>query len=899
MKTIQLTINGTNLSSFVKYPISFTRKNLDESLNLLEITLFSTTNSVPYKPNTIADIVILDGATEWFSGQMLVNGDTVTRVGVTNKYHHRMSFIELTYLLSLEVLPDMAITRISVVPEGQIGSVYEPTLADVVDKILKYSEGTFSKTLSLGQATRNILAAIQAPELTMTRYTTLEALRLVFGMAKIVPVCQVAGFLNHINVTNTTSSTISNTYAAQSEAFDANQFRTRLYSPVENFIGGGDLQGSIVEPKDGWLTARSPDGNEINNDKALFVTSRPIYKIEEFNLYPTVFYYRYYDIGSTRYIKGMVVRLDTVSSFVNGQGFNAVEQIYEKATYELLPNTESGRGSAFSYTQNQPNIVNVTTKPDTLSDFWDPAKQAFKTFMFKALKSVESGNYTGPEITNYSGLKTNLDARWLTLYELTDFTGYGNEVIGFVPEGTFNFGEFIDTKFEMIRLGGAGVEPNLFPLFYDETTFNIFGAINMRVQIKYTPYISTNIMTFKERKETGDPTHITTSFYNQSANTVSDEVLAELHDKVIKRGNAPTQTIRKIVTNLSDIPGLGVVVGDYVLTAQDITITADNASVEYVLSKDFAKLNQYVAVLEKYRQFAIPAEQVVDRQLTINEFAKFSRTTATKTAAISVSGYMGTQEITIMTSDTDASYKLPGDNTTYPVGTSLLPTTNFAFNNALVFEASYKTNALVGSQSGDFISGGTTSNTRRQERPLPYVDNTGYFNEITTLRLGNDLSGAFSLADSNLLPNLIDSLQTTFATFTNIDVEKDARERLRISYMLHHIDETQKIFINRGWAKRCGLIGGPGYTGLRFAYFNQKPIELRTNVSNYSPVGTNPNVNITSDINKVTITHTGSVPNANYWGVIDENGDLLFWVNEPCVAGIAPAPLYINFSNTY
>lgn len=118
--------------------------------------------------------------------------------------------------------------------------------------------------------------------------------------------------------------------------------------------------------------------------------------------------------------------------------------------------------------------------------------------------------------------------------------------------------------------------------------------------------------------------------------------------------------------------------------------------------------------------------------------------------------------------------------------------------------------------------------------------------------------------------------------------------------MLHHIDETQVLFLNPGWTYRNGLIGGPGYTGLKFSYFNLKPLNGRPNITNYNAVGSFPNINITSNFDHVTITHTvGTVPTSKYWGVIDEDGNLLFWLDEPCVAGVAPASLFINFRSTY
>jgi hypothetical protein len=927
MITATLVINGVNYSQYIKYPVSYTDKNLDESLNILELSLFATPIDKPFKPNTVVDITIKNDNVDWFVGKMVISGDSVERVGVTNKYDHKMSFIELTHLLNLEVLPDMTITRVSVVNPDQIGSIYEPTLKDVVLKILKYSEGTFSKTLTLGAATANILDAIKSPELTLTRYTTLEALRLVFGIAKIVPYCLFEGFLNHISISSSTA-TIPN-YIAQNEAYDANTFRTRLYSSVENFIGGGDLEGSIYEPQDGWMTPRSLGTTDIKNDAAGYKLSRPIYKIEDFLLKPAVVFgiWTAVDMKSFSFI-ACYVDIEELNplwiggpggySLVNLENPNTAAKItsplYEKSVYEgLLPNTDTGKGRAFFYTQGKNLIEGFTDRPETWDQFWQPTKQAYRSILeFYGAQGKNSGIFIKPEYE--AAFLTYMESRYIAIYGGGPIAN-PNKFYGFIADafvGSKNSdGKLQYTKAYLDPIPAAEPFPitplaNLDIIVGGSTTSTTpQGAIqttnvgDIQARVVYTPYINTKLFTYKERKETDDPTHITTTFYNQSANTVADDVLAELHDKVIKRGNAPTETIKMRYSNPNTTIPIGRRVADYIITARDMTISAEDVIVEYVLSKDYTKLNQYVAVLEKYRQFSIPSEQVVDRQITINEFAKFSRTTTTKTSALAVGSYMGTKEIGILLIDPNSTYKLPDNTATQFVREIMLPTTNFAFNNALVFEAQFQTNASAGGQS---VVNPANPTTRRLERPYLYTDNTGYMQRFTTFKLVTDIASSMSLADSHELPAFINETPgTTHLTLTNVDVDKDARERLSMSYMLHHIDTTGKVFINRGWALRNGLIGGPGYTGLRFAFFNTRPREGVTQVSSYSPVGTYPAADITNDSSRITIKllSGANASTANYWGIIDENNDLLFWVDEPVVAGTAPNWMYINFSNTY
>lgn len=909
MITVTLTINGTNYSQYIKYPVSYTNKNLDESLNILELKLFGMTSAVPFKPNTVADITIAQDNVDWLSGKMVITGDIVERIGASDKYIHKLAFVELTYLLTLEVLPDMTITRAEPLcwkdgknnPDytssssvcttfgGTYFTGYQPTLLDVVDKILKYSEGTFSKTLTLGMATQNILNAIAAPEMTFTRYTTLEALRLVFAIAKIVPYCLVDGFLNHVGISNTSTSIPNQAFI--SEAYNGDTYRTRLYSPVENFIGGGDLAGSIVEPINGHLTPRS-DKTDITNDTALIKTSRPIYKVERLSLRAHAYYTRAYNTGDFLGTVNYYTVYTPISALpqywlnpdvVTNEGLNLNDYLYERSAYDLLPNTQNGKGGALFYIQNKPNIDGLTYKPDVVTQ-WVPPTQPIR----KIVQDLAYSNSPQVKPEYISDFISYMSDLWVQ--EFGAFTPGVTYRYGFMPSGSNFITDDEGTGVSVISRGGGG------PMIDNNPS-----AINiptLRFNIQYTPYISTKIFTYKERKETDEPQYISTMTYNQSANTISDETLGELHDKVVKRNAAPTKTIKIIEDNLSDIRPLGRLTADkYVVSAADITINAENAVVEYVLSKDYAKLNQYVAVLEKFRQFAIPSEQIVDRQITIERFAKFATSSTSNTSGISMSDYISDDEVNILRLNTDATYKKPNDDTTYNTPTHYLPPTNFAFNNALVFEAQYPTQSLAGFKSEPY-EGNTT--TRRIEAAEPYVNNLGRFNQFTSLTFVHNTVGTFDLQDSYDLPVFNESSQNTILSLTAIDVDKDARERLTISLIVHHVDTTGKVHINKNFAKQNGLIGGAGFSGQTFywKYLGTKPYDEGSNATAYNILASQV-ATLTTVGSSLRFSHAGSAT-ATYqaYALTDANNNILFWVDESGSFNV-PANLFLNLSNTY
>jgi hypothetical protein len=152
MFKIELLIAGTNYSEYVVYPLTLTEKNLDDSLNLYELTLAHTPIQDPFKPNRRATIIIKeDDVTKRTLNLLLVN-DSIEKLGRTNKYNHKLTLIEYTQTLEQQVLPDMTITRVA--------GVYEPTIKDVVEKILIVGQ----TGITLAAETEALLSQTESPE---------------------------------------------------------------------------------------------------------------------------------------------------------------------------------------------------------------------------------------------------------------------------------------------------------------------------------------------------------------------------------------------------------------------------------------------------------------------------------------------------------------------------------------------------------------------------------------------------------------------------------------------------------------------------------------------------------------------------------------------------------------
>lgn len=264
-----LHIAGTDYTKYVTYPLSLILKNLDDSLNIVELTLSQTPFAAPIAPNQKALIQIEENGVVKRTIPLLTMADSVKKLGRRNRYNHKMAFIEYTYFLEQRILPDSTITRI----QGQ----YEPTLKDVAEKILKIS----NINILLSPETSAILDSVVSPEWTFARRNVLEALRLVFMMARIVPTMSSFSELGHISIEGDfIDSEFLEKFGAYERAYDPETYKTAVKTNLTNLVLEEDVE-TVVEPKNGWISTRSPSDFEISNDDSIIPTTRPINRITD------------------------------------------------------------------------------------------------------------------------------------------------------------------------------------------------------------------------------------------------------------------------------------------------------------------------------------------------------------------------------------------------------------------------------------------------------------------------------------------------------------------------------------------------------------------------------------------------------------------------------------------
>lgn len=444
--------------------------------------------------------------------------------------------------------------------------------------------------------------------------------------------------------------------------------------------------------------------------------------------------------------------------------------------------------------------------------------------------------------------------------------------------------------------GDAGYPPSYLMLFTDQT-IGAGGQVanpdaeDMQFQIEYIPVIETNIYTYRERK-TDFLEEITSQTYNQQANVVSSGVLGELVDKVSKSNSGNDQKYSFIHKDASELLTIGKRAGDYVITSAAQSINYNTIISNYNLDQYFVKLNTYVAVLEKWRQFSIPNENIVRRQMTINKFIKFEEGPVTYTSAeLYRNMYLSSEEM--------KAFRL---TPTPQLGGLFIQATSFPFNNSLIFEGTIEGNAHAGNKSVYLAA------DKRIEEPVIYTDINGRLVGPWYATLSKGFEPNMDINNSHNLPSMqVNNLLSNDILYQGtLVMNKDAREQLSISLQMHHVDTTGKVYINAALAAYNGLVGGLGLTtNTKLLYLNEKPYYKEVVDSNSVLQATTAAMSLTLTETSIILpraVNTSGVTSAAVAYAKDLGGgkyEILYWVNEEIANGASNTQLYLNFDKEY
>lgn len=434
---------------------------------------------------------------------------------------------------------------------------------------------------------------------------------------------------------------------------------------------------------------------------------------------------------------------------------------YDKVKQEWLPK----RGSALFYIQGEKNIFGLGSAAPARFSFF-PNKQAIREIFSLFTEFPEEANVLDQD--NYPNNPELYAKPVIKQDKVGELITYLESQLQNTPPSNANI---------IVR-----------KIYFNVPGSQTIDSAKLEFRIEYKPFIETNIRSYLPYNDNNTEI-ISEQFFNQQENVVSIQALEELHQRVVNRGRGSTEIITLLDRSLDNVPEPGVKVDNFVLSSVFHSINRTNITSDYSLSEHFAKLNKFVAVLEEYRQFSIPNENLVKRQYSKEAFGKFQTSPGSPTVFLDLLDYIGNKKVGAIQFIVNDQFQT-------------LPVVFTPFNNQLRLETEFATNAKTGDKSVE-----TEDTEIRRNEPIIYTQE-GFLPSIS-VRFIEGLAenpNDWTQQESFDLPLTTRSLPSVLYTGFEF-VEKDPREILRYVFSMHHIDSTGSGRVGNAWSKELGIVG--------------------------------------------------------------------------------------------
>lgn len=139
------------------------------------------------------------------------------------------------------------------------------------------------------------------------------------------------------------------------------------------------------------------------------------------------------------------------------------------------------------------------------------------------------------------------------------------------------------------------------------------NIVDLSYQIEYVAI--TNSRLTQRKQNYNDYDTKVSLFFNQSANMVSSTAYGEnLKGTVLRLSNYDiSQSFR--FENISEIPQIGDVVGEYYITQVNLNFYKDYINATIQFSKDFNRLSKYIGIMNYNRMYEVSERQTVERDI--------------------------------------------------------------------------------------------------------------------------------------------------------------------------------------------------------------------------------------------------------------------------------------------
>lgn len=322
--------------------------------------------------------------------------------------------------------------------------------------------------------------------------------------------------------------------------------------------------------------------------------------------------------------------------------------------------------------------------------------------------------------------------------------------------------------------------------------------------------------------------------YNQGANVAETSFYGEKMRGAIARLGQDVEQRTYDIKTYSQMPKVGQILdGKYIATI-DAEYDITRIRITVTLAKNFNQLSQFVGLNSNYRLYDISEKQSVERHIHYADKIFIGKTPTRGSKGSNLTLLQNVPNVLINT----INHSKTGDDEIkkaqlvrvlpFSAGNALqdraviLPVVAFPFGTSICFNFSFYDNYGAGYQSSDDYENETN---KAAQRLVPYTDVYGevshihfaMYNEGWTPNLAAQQDGGyakiypqdneFNWYSGDHSKALVDSyLASYLLTDGALEINKDSREKIDVTYQVHYIAKSDDIVVGTGLADFCKLV---------------------------------------------------------------------------------------------
>lgn len=318
--------------------------------------------------------------------------------------------------------------------------------------------------------------------------------------------------------------------------------------------------------------------------------------------------------------------------------------------------------------------------------------------------------------------------------------------------------------------------------------------------------------------------------YNQGANVAETSFYGEKMRGAIARLGQDVEQRTYDIKTYSQMPKVGQILdGKYIATI-DAEYDVTRIRITVTLAKNFNQLSQFVGLNSNYRLYDISEKQSVERHIHYADKILIGKTPAGSNLTILRNVFnvlINTINHSIKVNDKIKKAQLVrvlpfSEGNALQDRAVILPVVAFPFGTSICFNFSFYDNYGAGYQSSDDYENETN---KAAQRLVPYTDVYGevshihfaMYNEGWTPNLAAQQDGGYAKLypqnkdfDWNGGATQLAYIDTSLVGYMNsagaLEINKDSREKIDVTYQVHYIAKSDDIVVGTGLANCCKLV---------------------------------------------------------------------------------------------